>query len=343
MKNNTYWKYRFEELEQFTHQIGAAFCQTIESQYYQAQKTIDNKIRSWYQRFAINNQVSMEEARKLLTSKELKEFKWDVQDYIKYGEENALNAIWMKELENASARYHISRLEALKLQTQQSMEVLFGHQTVGIDSLVKQIYSNSYYHSAFEIQKGFGFGWRIPSLDQSKIEKVILKPWATDGSNFSDRIWKNKTKLINELHTEMTQMCILGTSPDNAIKNITKKMDVSKVNAGNLVMTESAAFASIAQKKIFSDLGVEEFQVVETLDSKTCAECGNMDSRHFPISEFSVGMTAPPFHPRCRGCTCPYFDDEFSIGERVARDKEGNTYYIPKNMSYNKWISKYVA
>lgn len=342
MKNSTYWKHRFEQLEQAANQEGAAFYQSIESQYYQAQKIIENQIRAWYQRFAVNNQISMEEARKLLTSKELKEFKWDVQDYIKYGEENALDAVWMKELENASARYHISRLEALKLQTQQSMEVLFGNQTDGLDSLMKQIYSDGYYHTAFEIQKGFGVGWGVASIDQNRLEKIISKPWAADGKNFSDRIWQNKTKLTNELHTELTQMCMLGKPPDTAIKNIAKSMNTSRVNAGRLVMTESAYFASAAQKDSFEELDVEQFEIVATLDSHTSEICQEMDGKVFPMKDYEPGVTAPPFHVWCRSTTVPYFDDEFNVGERAARGEDGKTYYVPDSMKYPEWKKSFV-
>lgn len=46
-------------------------------------------------------QTLLGEARSWLTGKDLKEFKWSVQDYIKHGEENAISGQWMKELENA--------------------------------------------------------------------------------------------------------------------------------------------------------------------------------------------------------------------------------------------------
>lgn len=341
-KNSVYWKSRFELLEQAANQEGSKLYQFIEHQYMKAQKEIDNQIQAWCQRFATNNQISMEDARKLLTSKELKELKWDVQDYIRYGEENALNRVWMKQLENASTRYHISRLEALKLQTQQSMEVLFGNQIDGIDSLMKQIYSDGYYHTAFEIQKGFGVGWNVPAIDQRKLQKVISKPWAADGKNFSDRIWQNKTKLTNELHNELTRMCILGESPDKAIKNIAKRMNVSAANAGKLIMTESAYFASAAQKDSFNNLDVERFEVVETLDSHTCPICGELDGKVFDMKDFEPGVTAPPFHPWCRGCTVPHFDDEFSIGERAARGHDGKTYYVPDSMKYPEWKKSFV-
>ena len=68
---------------------------------------------------ASNNGVTLAEAKRILNAKELAELKWDVNQYIQYGQENAINGTWVKQLENASARFHISRLEALKLQTQQ--------------------------------------------------------------------------------------------------------------------------------------------------------------------------------------------------------------------------------
>ena len=89
-----------------------------------------------------------------------------------------------------------------------------------------------------------------------------------------------------------------------------------------------------------SELGVEEYQVLETLDLKTCNTCGDMDGRHFPMKEYMVGVTAPPFHPNCRGTTCPYLDEE--SGERAARGEDGKTYYVPENMTYEEWKKKFI-
>ena len=160
----------------------------------------------------------------------------------RHGKENAHNGKWIKELENASARFHISRLEALKLQTQQSLEVLFGGQLDRVDAAMKRIYLGGYYHTAYELQKGFGIGWDIAGIDQAQVEKVISKPWALDGKNFSERIWNSKEKLISEIHKELTQNILLGGDPQRAINNIAKKMNTSKNNAGRLVMTEEAYF-----------------------------------------------------------------------------------------------------
>lgn len=102
-------------------------------------------------------------------------------------------------------------------------------------------------------------------------------------------------------------------------------------------MTEQAFISSAAQKDAFTDLDVEEFEIVATLDSRTSEICQEMDGQHFPMKDFQPGVTAPPFHVWCRSTTVPYFDDEWSGGERAARGEDGKTYYVPSDMTYPEW------
>lgn len=344
MKSSAYWKKRFEQIEQAANNQGVQCYADIEKQYRQAQKQIESQISVWYQRFAKNNNVTLTDAKRMLNAKELAELKWDVNQYIQYGEENAINGTWVKQLENASARFHISRLEALKLQVQQSIEVMFGNQLDSIDSTMRQVYRSGYYHTAFEIQKGVGVGWDFTTLDDKQISKVINRPWAADGRNFSERVWGNRQKLVNELNQTLTQNIVLGKDPQKAIDEIARKMKTSKNAAGRLVMTEAAFFNSAAQKDCFAELDVEQFEVVATLDIHTSDICHEMDGKHFKMSEWQIGVTAPPFHVWCRSTTVPYFDDEFdSVGERAARDEEtGKTYYVPADMTYKQWQKSFV-
>lgn len=344
MKNSEYWKLRFEQLEQAQNGQGAAAFAEIEKQYKEAQKQIEGQIARWYQRFADNNGITLAQARQYLKGAALKEFQWDVQDYIKYGQDNALMGGWMKELENASAKYHISKLEALKIQTQQSLEVMFSKQMGTVTGAMGDIFESGYYHTAYELQKGFNIGWDIAGLDQSQIEKALSKPWAVDGKNFSERIWTNKEKLISELHGELTQNIMLGADPQKAIDSLAKKMNTSKQNAGRLIMTEEAYFSSAAQRDCFNELDVEQYEIVATLDSHTSDICRSLDGKHFPMKDFQAGVTAPPFHVYCRSTTVPYFDEDFGdIGERAARDEEtGKTYYIPDDMNYEDWKQTFV-
>lgn len=343
MNNAEYWKLRFEQLEQAQNQKGVKAYADIERQYKEAQKQLEGQIARWYQRFATNNGISLAEARQYLKGADLKEFKWDVQEYIKYGQDNALNSGWMKELENASAKYHISKLEALKVQTQHSLEVMYAKQFGTTHGALSDAFESGYYHTAYELQHGFNVGWDIAGLDQAQIEKVLAKPWAADGYNFSERIWGNKNKLISEVHNELSRNIMLGADPQKTIDSLEKKMNTSKNNAGRLVMTEEAYFSSAAQKDCFESLGVEQYEIVATLDSHTSDICRSLDGKHFPMKDYQPGVTAPPFHVYCRSTTVPYFDEQFDIGERAARDEAtGKTYYIPDDMNYQEWKETFV-
>ena len=341
MKNKEYWSNRFVQLEKSQLAKGQSLTGQIEKHYSQALNKIEDDISGWYGRFATNNQISMTEARALLTKRELKEFQWSVEDYINYGQKNALDPKWLKELENASARVHISRLESLKMQIQQRTEVLNGNQLDDLDGLMRDIYSDGYYHTAYEIQKGFNVGWDLQKINTKQLDKVISKPWTVDKRTFSDRVWLNKDQLVDSVHRELTQGILTGRPPKDAIAAIAEEFRVSRNKAGRLVMTESAFFASAAQQQAFSDLDVELYEIVATLDMNTSEICQELDGKVFDMKDYEVGVSAPPFHPWCRSVTAPYFeDDDDSL--RAARGADGQTYYVDGKMKYTDWKKSFV-
>jgi len=340
MKNADYWRGRFAILENTAHAEGDQYVQELETMFTDAQRTVQADIERWYGRFATNNGISLTEARKMLTTGQLEEFKWTVDQYIKVGSQANLSDEWLKKLENASAKFHVSRLEAIQTQIQQQIEVLYGNQLDGLDSLLKKIAGNGYTQTAFTIQKGLGLGWDITALNQKKLETLLSKPWTTDGRTFSDRIWIKKQELIGSVQKELTQGLLRGDSPQKITDAIKKQFNVSRYQAGRLVHTETTYFNAISTKQSYQDLGVEKVEIVETLDSHTCEICQPLDGTVIPLSQYEPGVTVPPFHPNCRGTTCPYFND--MDGERAARNADGDVYYVPANMTYKDWAKSFL-
>lgn len=338
MKSSEYWRHRFELLQERELNKGIEAYHEIARQYDLAIRETEKELRSWYSRFATENKITLSEAKKLLAGRDLAAFRMTVEEYIKKGQ--SLDPQWLKQLEQASVRVHISRLEALKVAMQQQIENLYGYEVDALDRVARDIYTDGYYRTAFEIAKGSGVSATFASLDTKKIDKVILKPWAVDRSNFSARIWGNRTKLVNELHTLLTQNIIRGKAPDEVIKAISKRFEVSKHQAGRLVMTESAYFSSVAQKDSFEEVGVEKYEIVATLDMATSEICQEMDGKVFKMSEYQVGTTASPFHPNCRTTQVPYFED--LGGKRASRDEEGKYKTVPADMTYKEWKKNFI-
>lgn len=338
-----YWIGRFTQMEQAQHKAAVEVADDIERQFKTAQHEVERQLSTWYQRYAVNNQVSMKEARRQLNTKELKEFRWTVNEYIKHGKENGISADWSKQLENASARFHVTRLQAIQLELQNTVEVLYGGQTDALDALMKKTYLDSYYHTAFEIQRGVGVAWDIAAVNQKALVTIINTPWTVDGRNFSERIWANKQALIGELRTQLTQNLMLGKSPAESVKIIAAKMGVAEHKAARLVFTESAYFQAVSQGNCYKALDVRKFQFIATLDDRTSDVCREMDGQVFDMRDYQPGVNVPPLHPWCRSCTAPYYEDLTGVGERAARDLEtGQTYYIPRETKYEDWRQSFV-
>lgn len=343
MQKPAYWQNRFALLEKALTKDSATFYKEIERKYNRAIKDLEKDLSYWYGRFAQNEGTTLAEAKKILDKGELAAFKMSVEDYIKRGE--SLDPKWAKELERASIKVHVSRLEAMKLQMQQHAEELAAQMSMQFEDFAENAYAKQYYHTAYEVQKGVGVGWAFNKIDKNQIKKVISKPWARDGRNFSERIWSNRTKLVNELHGTLTSAIARGENPAKTIKELSTKMETSKFNAGRVIMTESAFINSAATKDALKSLDVEQYEILATLDRKTSPICREMDGKVFDMKDYEIGVTAPPFHPFCRTTTVPYFDDDeedLTGGFRASRGDDGKYYLVPEDMTYKEWEKAFV-
>jgi phage protein len=318
---SNYWTKRFEEEEKQRNISNKAYTKEIEKQYKIAENKIKSDIEKWYIRIADNNQISLADAKKLLTKDELKEFKWTLAEYT----QKAKSGAWKKELENASARIHIQRLEALQLQVKNSIETLRNKENEMLEDYLIKNYEDTYYHSLYEISKGLNLKTSFATLDKNKINQVIGKPWLKDGKTFSDRIWQDKEQLINTLRTKITQSFITGSTLDEAVEDISKfvsdKIKNKEYVARRLLETESAAYASKAQIEAFKSIDVEKYEIVATLDLHTSEICQEMDGKVFNISDQEIGVTVPPFHSHCYDKTTEIYTNE---GWKLFKDLKGN-------------------
>ncbi|NLY44638.1 MAG: minor capsid protein [Tissierella sp.] len=323
MRTNKYWQKRFTLLTESLLNKGERYYRDLEIEYEKAISTIQSDLRDFYGRYG--GDISYADTNKLLTPRELRKFKLNIGDYM-----------------DAADRERVSRLHSLQYQIRQQVEVISATRLNGLTKLSEELIKEGYYRSIYEVQKGFGLGDTFTILDTRTVESIIARPWAPDGSNFSERIWKDTEVLVNELQKELAQSFIRGDAPDTAIRNISKKMEVSKRVAGRLIMTESAFFANEARARAFKELGVEEYQFLATLDMRTSDICQDMDLRIFKLSEREIGVNWPPLHVWCRSTVVPHF--EGNIKQRWARDpKTGKGYKVPGDMNYKDWHSKHVA
>lgn len=339
MKSADYWQRRAEASAKIQHVKADDYIERLSKEYDKAIASINHDIEAFYGRFAVNNQISFLDAKRTLDKGELKEFRMTLEEFTKLAKNNT-DGQWTKVLNNVYYKTRVSRLEALLIQVRQQAELLAGSEHSGVTELLKDTYKEGYYRTLYEIQKGTGLGTSFAKIDDKALNQVLNSEWA--GSNYSKRIWGDRDKLVREIQTNLTQAFIRGDSLNQVTRKIQDRLKVSKSNATRLVRTESAFIAGEATYAGYKESGiVKQYQFLATLDTKTSSICRDMDDQVFDLSDKEVGVNWPPLHAHCRSTTVPYFGDE-DLGERTAKGKDGQTYYVPDNLSYDSWKKQYV-
>lgn len=335
-----YWRRRSEQVALVQFEKVDRYAESLLKEYQRAIRRIERDIEAFYARYAVKNQVTMDEARRLLTAGELREFRMTLEEFIEKAKNNA-DGRWTRELNAVYYRTRISRLEALLIQIRQEVEMLLGNARAGTQELLAGIYEDTYYRTVYEVQRGFRIGVSFAPLDMPTIEKAIMMPWL--GENYSARIWANRDKLVRELRIKLTQAFIRGEGVEQTAKDLAERMQVSYSSAERIVRTESSFVTHQATWDGYKASGlVERYEFLATLDSRTSEICRMMDGKVFRLSEKEVGVNYPPLHPNCRSTVVPYFEDEEEPGERIARDSDRGVYHVPGNMTYSEWYERHV-
>lgn len=341
MKSSEYWQRRSKQVhnEQF-RKTDKYIASTLKREYDRAMASIQRDIEVFFMRFAINNEIDLAEARKLLNSDQLKEFKMTLEEFTELAKNNP-DGRWTQKLNNVYYKVRVTRLQALQMQIEGAIQSVNMKQYGQMTQLLDDVYTDTYYRTIFEVQKGLGVGATFAKVDADRVSRIIRQPWLEE--NFSQRIWQDNAKLVRQLETQLTQAIIRGDGIDKTAKIIADRMGVGYRAAQRLVRTEASHIQNEASFDAYRASGVvSKYEFLATLDGRTSEICRQMDNKVFLLSEKQVGVNFPPLHANCRSTTVPYFDDEIDPGERIARDETG-TYYVPGNMSYNEWKQKYVA
>lgn len=334
---NAYWKKRQEQIYLAGEKKLNAYYKELQKAFEQAKKEIQSVINDFYMRYAKENKISFAEAQKLLNKTEigsLKEFIAKVYEHM--GEYNL-------ELSNMSIKARITRYKALEKQIDAVLQRLYAieYELKG-EELLKEVYSDSYYRTWFNIDRYHGFHQKFAQVNPRTIDELIRYPF--NGADFSSRIWKQKDHMLQALTEDITTMLVQGKNPQTLAKDFARRFKTKEYEAYRLLHTESSFVIEQGSLTAYKEDGVEKYQILATLDMKTSDICREQDGEIYEIDKATVGVNYPPFHPFCRTTTVPYYEDEDEVGTRDARDPAtGKAYKVPSNMTYREWENKFIS
>jgi SPP1 gp7 family putative phage head morphogenesis protein len=212
-------------------------------------------------------------------------------------------------------------------------------------NLMGDLFAEGFYRNIYEVQIATGNADPFAAINTQQVEAIVTRPWSPDGTNFSEKIWKDRNQLVNYLDRELTQSLIRGEGPDRLIRELQDRFNVTSKQAARLVQTEAAYFSTMSKIKSYKEMGFTKYTILAVMDAKTSEICMDMDGEVFDIEDMKVGATAPPFHPNCRTTIAQYEDtgDKAERSPGLLRDpNSGEMYSIPRDMTYKEWEQKYV-
>ena len=331
-----YWGERIEKIKKQEYNQVEKYAKEIKEQYDLVEKSIRYELFLFYSKYAKENGLSYIETKKLLKEDEMQQWKISLEEYKNLAQKKE-NKQYLNEM---YIRSRINRLDSLQAQIQAHVRLLGEKQEEKTAEILKDIFKDTYNRTTYEIDKVLGFQVRYDMFDEKEVNNIVNKPWLE--SNFSDRIWKDKSNLIDELQKTLMQHVVLGKAASQLSDEFAKKFETSFNKAYRLLNTESAYITEQATLESYKNTNVNKYELLAVLDLRTSEICREMDGKRFFTKDARVGVNYPPFHPNCRTTTIPCVLEEFDKdSERVYKDPlTGKPKNIKSDMTYNEWLKQ---
>nr|DAR89271.1 MAG TPA: minor capsid protein [Caudoviricetes sp.] len=342
MKNQEYWSKRkanliYEQMDKAEKQADK-----FDEIYKQSKDYLDKQINKVFDKFQRDYGLSERDARQVL--KNMKDQK-DLNELRKVLEARPNDPNIQRllaDLDSPAYAYRMKRLERLSDDLDRMRESIYRSEKSGSDAFYSDLMKDSYYKATFDLQQQTGLAYSFSGLPETEIKRLRGLKWTGEG--YSDRIWSNTGALASSVKDELLVSLMTGRSVKDTAQAIAERFEVGQNNARRLVRTESAFFHNQMELLSYEDAEITKYKFVAVLDRRTSHICQEHDNKVYDTDKAEPGVNYPPLHPWCRSTTIAHDEDaDYSKLERRARNPKTNKVeYVPADMTYKEWYSKYV-
>lgn len=343
MKSKEYWQQRAEKNILNSEKNAMETAKRVEKLYKETMKAIESEVNRFYARFARKQDLSLAEVKKLLNPDELKSFKEQAELYYKEAYEKNWETAYTKKMRLLSARAYMSRLEELKVNIYHELQRVYQYELEQFTDGLEKQYSETFERTMYDYQSGIGYGASFTMPNTAAIQKALNTNFMNE--NYIKGVWRDRDALVKILDEEIPRAFTLGENPNKTADRIRVKLDPhfkERRDGGRTLRSKCqriarTAFNHIANESSFEattelnksmNLGIEEYQYLATLDSRTSPQCREMDGKKFPLSEKEVGVNFPPLHNWC-------YDDKTEVytseGWKLFKDCKDDELYLSMN------------
>jgi len=303
-KSKQYWLDRMLARDKAAKLSEDKLLEELNRYYTDSYIAIEKELNNFYVKYATENGLSYNQARKILTPKDIREYSSKIGELKKLYEETKDMNVYLK-MQEIGSRANVTRLQSLLDSIDIELIKSANNTQISIEQHLSNMYKRSYKQALEDI------GTSNKAINSRAVKEALSYPWS--GRNFSERIWGNKASTMNVLKEAISKGIIQGQSIQKMAKNIMDKEKVSKYNAERLVRTETNFHMTKGHIDGYRESGVvKAVEICVHWDERTCPDCESMDREVIPLNEISYGSNVPPFHAFCRCTVVPVLkgDDE---------------------------------
>lgn len=253
MNNGEYWRKRSEIREARAYSNCLEATNGLVNAYRDTAANIRREINDFYNRFATENGMDYADAVKFLNREEALEWRTSVEGYIeeiRREKDPAVRERLMQEYDARAYGSRITRLESLNGSIDTELSKLYARANEQFRQLLGENYTDGYYQAIYDIQSRYGYSSAFATVNSKVVENALTYPWS--GANFSDRLWKHKFELLNQLRETLTTGLIRGESVNFTIC-FTVAVIVKVLNDLSKAITDTVDLLSYMIFSIFND------------------------------------------------------------------------------------------
>ncbi len=312
--------------------------------YQEAKTYLDKEINKIFDKFQRDYGLSQVEARQVLKNMKDKKNLNELRKVLEARPNDPNIQRLLADLDSPAYSFRMKRLERLSDDLDRMRESIYHSEKTGSDAFYSDLMKDSYYKATFDLQQQTGLAYGFSGLPENEIKHLQSFSWVGDGSTYSTDIWKNTGKLTSSIKDELLISLMTGRDTRETAQAIAERFNVGQNDARRLVRTESAFFHNQMELLNYEEADIEKYIFVAVLDKRTSRICQEHDNQVYDRDKAVPGVNCPPMHPWCRSTTVGYDEDaDYSKLKRRARNPEtGKVEYVPADMTYKEWYSKYV-
>jgi len=297
--SQAYWVKRAAGIMAKLDKTDAAITAALLSTLKAAKEEITDDLASIIQRYADDNGLTYQQAKKQAYKADLSQY---VSEANKYRQAHDKDPEVLKRLNTDYFASQVSVLDLLRAQ----IDFAVTKQTVNFNNAFTAYLKKT----AAEVDKRMAEGFANSTLNTSAVKAILANEWS--GANYSQRIWRTMDQMADKLKDSITTGFIRGYGTrDTArklrpfVRDVDSTVKTMKYVTERLVRTESTYVANQAMASRYKKDGIEMYEFIAFIDDRTSKICKSLNHKEFELDKFEPGENAPPMHPHCRSVTAP--------------------------------------